>query len=212
MTEVNNYQAKKETLLQLRSTVERQLGHRDALRGTLTANENKVMDLDLALALDTKVGQLLQLVSEYSQSQIGKVEEICSDALREILDDPDIEFKIKTDKKRNAVETRFYIQDKKSGLVDIMQGEAGAVKNIVSIGLRLIFLELYNPRIEGPVILDEVGGNISLDFQQSFGRFLKKFSDLTGRQIILISHHKPVIAEATNKILLNRIGDRSIIE
>jgi DNA repair ATPase RecN len=170
----------------------------------LQTNESRLTGCEGQLRLDTLISQLFQAVSEQSQSQMSKIEIICSDALKEIMMDPDMEFKIKTERKRNAIDTFFYVKDKKSGELDLMQCEAGAVKNIVSTAIRLVFIELYSPKIDGPILLDEVGGNVSIDFQENFGKFLRRFSLLTSRQIILISHQRAVFAEAGHLIVVSK--------
>jgi DNA repair exonuclease SbcCD ATPase subunit len=146
------------------------------------------------------------------QKQLDKIELICTQSIQSILDSPEIVFKILSEKKRNNIETSFVVVDKTLGSIDLTHGEAGGTKNVVSVCLRLIFAELCNPRVDGPIILDEAGGNISADFQQGFGKFLKTFSELTNRQIILVSHFRPVISEAKSVITLSRHTEKSVQE
>jgi DNA repair exonuclease SbcCD ATPase subunit len=115
------------------------------------------------------------------------------------------------EKKKVATDTNFFIEDKIAGEIDVLRGEAGGTKNIISIALRLLFSELYHPKIAGPIILDEAGGNISADHQASFGKFLKRFSNAVKRQIILVTHHAPVIEEADCKITVSKRSGESII-
>jgi len=186
-------------------------GSRKTLQNLSETATERIREIDFLLNKYNSVVQLFQLVTERARTQIVKVEGICSDALRDILGDSDLTFKFKMEKKRNMIDTTFFIHDKKVGDVNLMKGEAGGTKNVVAVGLRLVFSELYNPKVEGPIILDEAGGNISVEYQESFGKFLKKFSQLTGRQIILVSHHKPVIATASSKITVSKRGGESVI-
>ena len=207
---IKTFEQKKKDFEKVTQLLSKLSGSRKTLQSLIGTEHKKIEGIDSSLEKYQQTVQLLQLVAERAQSQIVKVEKICSDALRDILANPDITFKFKSERKRNLLETKFYIQDKKVGETDLMHGEAGGVKNVVAIGLRLVFTELYNPKIEGPAILDETGGNISAEYQESFGKFLKKFSTLTGRQIILVSHHTPVIAEASRRIAVSNPDGESI--
>jgi len=206
------YNSKQSQFTELKMKLSGFSGRRDNINKMLFSANERMVKIDSCVGLNNQIVGLFQAVSDSAQSQIGKIELICSDALGEILGDPDIKFKIKTEKKKGGLETHFLINDKKLGDINLMKGEAGAVKNIISVGLRLLFVELYSPKLEGPILLDEVGSNISVSFQESFGKFLKKFSELTGRQIILVTHHAPVIAEATTKIVLSKTGTKSVLE
>jgi len=208
---MTTFEQKKEELERVMQLLNKLTGSRRTLQSLIETEQRKVEEINSSLEKYQRTTQLLQLVAEKAQSQIVKVEKICSDALRDILADPDLTFKFKSEKKRHLIETKFFIEDKKVGETDLMHGEAGGVKNIIAIGLRLVFTELYSPKIEGPMILDETGGNISAEYQESFGKFLKRFSTLTGRQIILVSHHTPVIAEANKQINVSNPAGESII-
>ena len=197
--------------LELKALLEKHTGARDAYVGLIKETEDAIAFLDKDIDTCEKVNNLLQLVLDNSQNQVGKIEKICSDALQSVLGDPSLKFKIKTEKKKVNIDTDFLIEDSKVGDIDLMRGEAGGTKNTVSVALRLIFSELYNPRIEGPIILDEAGGNISADHQASFGKFLKTFSRAANRQTILITHHMPVIEEADCKISVSKKAGESII-
>jgi len=209
---IDKFTQQKQTYLELNKQLEKNLGSFETLKKLIQEKKQKIIANTALLEKYVQVVRLLQLVAEKAQCQITKVEKICSDALKDVLQDTDLDFKIKTEKKRNSIETSFYIYDRKIGdNVNLMTGEAGGTKNVIAIGLRLVFAELCNPKVEGPIILDEAGGNISTEYQESFGKFLKKFSSLTGRQIILVSHCMPVIAEANRKIAVSKRGNESCV-
>lgn len=130
---------------------------------------------------------LIKAMYALSKTQLFKLEALCTAALQDILHDTSICFKIKMEETKKGVDTYFYtVSD--AGETDIIQSEAGGTKNILSVCLRLIFAEFCAPKVQGPIILDEVGANISAEHQQSFVEFLRKFSEQNNRQIILISH------------------------
>lgn len=179
----------------------------DTLKVLIQEEKTKIETIDKTVVLYDQCSQFLQSMHEMVQKQMDKIELICTQSIQSILDSPEIVFKIVSEKKRNNIDTSFIVVDKLLGNIDLTHGEAGGTKNVVSVCLRLIFAELCNPRVDGPIVLDEAGGNISEDFQQGFGRFLKTFSELTGRQIILVSHFRPVISEAKSVITLARQCD-----
>lgn len=208
---IKTFESKKQDFIKAKQLLEKHQGSQKVLSNLVFENKRKIEEIESLLGFYIQVTYLLQQVSECTQKQISKVEQVCSAALREILNDPNLELKIKMEKKKGGIETSFYIYDKNVGEINLMKGEAGAVKNIIAVGLRLIFIELYNPKVEGPVILDEVGGHISTEYQESFGKFLRNFSNLVKRQIILVSHHKPVIAAASRKIIVSKEGNVSSV-
>ena len=183
------------------------VGSRDTLNILIQEENDKLAKLQESVTLYDKCSQFLQGMHEMVQKQLDKIELICTQSIQSILDSPEIVFKIVLEKKRNNIDTSFIVVDKVLGNIDLTHGEAGGTKNVVSVCLRLIFAELCSPRVDGPIVLDEAGGNISEDFQQGFGKFLRTFSELTNRQIILVSHFKPVISEAKSVITLVRPGD-----
>lgn len=193
-------------------STEAKLQYLEGQRETLTAQlaENNLRLQDIIAEEDTflKAGSLLQSVSEKTRNEsIGRIESIVTSALQEVLDNVNIEFVILFENKRNAVSVDFKIRDNMVGTdMDLLVGEAGGLKNLVSTILRLIIIDLHSPAIKGPIILDEVGANISLEYQQRFGRFLKDYSRMIGRQIILISHSTSVMVEADKEIRLSQVG------
>ena len=197
--------------LEYKALLEKHTGSRDMLHTLIKEETDKLVYFDQEMETCDKIINLLQAVLDNAQGQVVQIENICTDAIQQILGDPDIQFKIKVEKKKVATDTRFLIDDKVAGEIDVMSGEAGGTKNIISVALRLLFSELYHPKIAGPIILDEAGGNISTDHQSSFGKFLKRFSNAVKRQIILVTHHTPVIEEADCKIAVSKKSGESVI-
>jgi DNA repair exonuclease SbcCD ATPase subunit len=197
--------------LEYKSLLEKHTGSRDMLSSMIKEENDKIAMFEKDIEKFDSVINLLQVVLDNTQGQVTQIERICSDAIQSVLNDPSMQFKIKIEKKKVATDTNFFIEDKNSGEIDVLHGEAGGTKNIISVALRLLFSELYHPKISGPIILDEAGGNISTDHQSSFGKFLKRFSNAVNRQIILITHHLPVIEEADCKISVSKKAGESVI-
>jgi DNA repair exonuclease SbcCD ATPase subunit len=85
----------------------------------------------------------------------------------------------------------------------------GGIRNIVSTLLRFV-LAKYLP-YKMPFILDEVGSNISKEYQSKFGYLLKVFSEKLGIQIILITHQSKIAEHADKIINVNFNEDKTVI-
>lgn len=153
---------------------------------------------------------LIKALYGISKTQLSKIENLCTVALQDILQDKTIKFKIKMEETKRGIDTFFYTLSK-DGENDIIQSEAGGTKNILSVCLRLIFSEFCTPKIEGPIILDEVGANISAEYQNNFAEFLRQFSEKNNRQIILISHINAVCEKAPLLVTIYKKGNESYI-
>jgi len=209
----NTFEVNESQINTVLSSVNVCLGSRDTLLKLRNEEQAKIEQLNISLQLYIDTIKLLQLVSSQAQQQISKVEQICTSALQEVFDNSKLSFLIKAEPKRGGIETSFAINDDEVGELDLIWGEAGGTKNIVATCLRLIFTELCSPRVEGPIVLDEVGGNISAEFQENFGKFLRNFSESTRRQIILVSHHRDtVVRQAHNVISITKVGTKSNVQ
>lgn len=167
-----------------------------AKRNTLKENKEKLESSikDLEEEIDTldKVSILFQLTSQYAREQ-GKVqiEQLTTNSLNYIFED-DSKFEIEISKKRNTANADFYIvEENENGevRVDPKESKGGGIVDIVSLALRLAFLENSTKRIEGPLILDEPSKHVSSEYIMKVGDFLLQFSEEMNRQIIMITHN-----------------------
>jgi DNA repair exonuclease SbcCD ATPase subunit len=85
----------------------------------------------------------------------------------------------------------------------------GGVRNIISTLLRFVFARYLSYKM--PFILDEVGSNISKEYQSKFGYLLKVFSEKLGAQIILITHQSRIAEYADKIINVNLDRDKTVI-
>lgn len=188
-------------------------GQKDTLETQYTENLNRIKQIDLDERLFLKTSTLLQLVSEKARElSVTRIESIISQALQAVMDNKSLKFKIVFENKRNAVFVDFKLWDEElKQNLDVTKSEAGGVKGIVATILRLLVIDLYSPKILGPIILDEVGVQISVEYQARFGKFLQEYSKMMGRQIILISHQDRVREHANKTIRLTRSETESKI-
>lgn len=154
--------------------------------------EKKVKEIQEEVDTLEKVSILFQKTAQYAREQ-GKVqiENLTTNSLNYIFDD-NSKFEIELTEKRNTSNADFYIvEENENGLVktnpEISKG--GGIVDVVSLALRLAFLENSTKRIEGPLILDEPTKHVSLDHIMEVGDFLLQFSKEMNRQIIMITHN-----------------------
>lgn len=188
-------------------------GQQEALNKQYKDNLTAIKEAEKKSDVFLKASTLLQLVSEKTRERsIEKIESIITQAIQEVYGDKALKFKIAFENKRGTVSVEFKLWDANlKQFLNLVRCEAGGIKNIIAAILRLVVIDLYHPKIEGPVILDEIGVHISQEHRARFGRFLQQYSQLTGRQIILVSHLEKVNEYADKKIRLKRIETDSIV-
>ena len=123
---------------------------------------------ETALEIENKTKLLLQKVSIEARDRAKDVmEKAVTHALQYIFGS-DFSFEIKLKETKNRVEAEFYVLNNIGGQVIRSSPEeacGGGVVDIISIALRMALLHLYqNPKINGPVILDEPGKHVSADY------------------------------------------------
>jgi len=117
-----------------------------------------------------------------------KFNEIVSFALQSVFGE-DYRFETTLEIKRNSIWAEFKVFS--SGYdepADPLASRGGGVVDIVSLALRIVILELYTPRIDGPIILDEPTKQLSKEYSNQAAQLLQAISERTGRQIIIVTH------------------------
>jgi DNA repair ATPase RecN len=138
----------------------------------------------------------------------SEIEKLVTQGLRIIFENSHIEFRINFTTKRNQTEAEFIIskgekeEDRITG--DILSTYGGGLVDIISISLRIIIMQLM--KIQGPLLLDEPGKNISAQYIGNFGRFLTQISKTFERQIIMITHNDRLAAVADNILEVDQIN------
>lgn len=162
-----------------------------------------------------KVLILFQKTSQYAREQ-GKIqiENLATRSLRYIFD-KDYKFEIEITEKRNNSSAEFFIvEENDNGIIktkpDISKG--GGIVDIVSLALRMSFLENSNPKIEGPLILDEPAKHVSEEYTFDIGDFLVQFSKQMQRQIIMITHNSHLASLSKNIYRVGQENGISIVE
>lgn len=174
-----------------------------------------------SLDLLEEVRIFLQTLAEATRKEItAGLEEIVTRCLQSVFG-PSMSFEIEAETKRNNVGLEFYVVDK--NVVDPITREplrlipednlGGGVIDTISIGLRFGLFKVINPAPEVPFIfLDEPAKMVSGDRIDNIGNLIKELSDIFGKQIIMVTHHQPIMDILDNAIYVRNINGKTVIE
>ena len=188
-----NLEKKKKKLEQINSKLNIEKGKLQVISQNF---ENTKKELDKEIKYEdllTKVILLFQKTATYAREQSKRqVEDLVTRCLQFIFE-TDIEFLIELSEKRSVPNAEFYVRSNyDEGYSIITKPElerGGGVVDIISIALRIAFIQLHKPVLQGPIILDEPGKHVSEDYIFNLGDFLSKSSSLFKRQIIMVTHN-----------------------
>lgn len=175
---------------------------------TIELNElNKRHDLYL------KTSSFLKECADTIRREIEEsIEQVVTSALQAILG-PQYRFEIEYLTTKNSVSAQFLISTPFGKddflLSDPLTANGGSICDILSFALRIAILELYTPKIEGPIIFDESGRFISKEYRLNTSEFLLRISEDTNRQIIFITH-EPDFMENAHRIFKVTKGDDNV--
>lgn len=206
--ELDNY------LMESKEYLSRELGKRDKIIEQLEVFSNKTKEIDIQLDLLAKVSILLQKTSEFAREQAkNQVQSLVTKCLQFIFES-DIEFIIEIDEQRGKSNAEFYVINEIEDIIIKTKPElsrGGGVVDIVSLALRIAFLQTHKPAIEGPLILDEPAKHVSDEYIFNVADFLKQTSELFNRQIIMVTHNHHLSAIGSNSYRVDFKGSESSV-
>lgn len=135
---------------------------------------------------------LLQKAADFSRNQAThQIEDIVTQSIAYIMQNSS-RFIVDLSEKRGLPIAEFFVESdygdyKVKTKPEMSRG--GGVVDIVSLALRIAFLENHRPKMDGPLFLDEPGKHISDDYIFNMGEFVKECSRLFSRQIIMVTHN-----------------------
>lgn len=181
--------------------ISREEGKRDKLIEKYEENNIKFKEITQDLELLEKVTILFQKTSEYARQQAKRqIETLVTKCLQYVFES-NIELLIELDELRNKANAEFYVVTESDGMIIKTKPElsrGGGVVDVVSLALRIAFLQIHKPQIDGPLILDEPAKHVSEEYIFNVGEFLKQTSEMFGRQIIMVTHNN-YLASIANK-------------
>ncbi|EFI42290.1 ATPase [Peptoniphilus sp. oral taxon 386] len=167
-------------------------GKLEILNNNLSDTNSEIKSLIEYDDILSKVIILFQKTSSYGRNQARKqIEELVTKCLQFVFE-TDIEFIIEITENGKIPQAEFYVLSNYDGYKVKTKPElsrGGGVVDIISIALRIAFIQLYKPEIKGPIILDEPGKHVSNDYIFNLGEFLRQASSMFRRQIIMVTHN-----------------------
>lgn len=177
-------------------------GKVEILKDQLDKVELKLIDKEKYSDILTQVSILFQKTSEFAREQSKRqIEDTVTKCLQFILE-TDIEFLIELSESRSVPVAEFFVQSNYPEGYSIKTkpeiARGGGVVDIISLALRIAFLQQNQPLLSGPLILDEPGKHVSNDYIFNLGEFLKRSSGIFNRQIIMVTHN-PHLSQISDK-------------
>lgn len=199
-------------IAELKEYASKEMGKKEKLDEQLNEYLKKYSYIKSQIELLEKVTVLFQKTSEFARNQAkSQIENLVTKCLQFIFES-NVKFSIEIEDLRNKASAEFYVIDETDDLEIKTKPElsrGGGVVDIVSLALRIAFLQIQKPSIQGPLILDEPAKHVSQEFINNVGEFLKQTSEMFNRQIIMITHdnYLAALSDKSHKIsLINTIS------
>ncbi len=179
-------------LNEAKNFISKEMGKKEKIEEQIESDIEKSSLISEDIELLLKVSTLLHKTSEYAREQAKfQIESLVTKCLQYIFE-TDIEFLVEIQEQRGKSTAEFYVVNEVEDIILKTKPElsrGGGVVDIVSLALRIAFLQTHKPRIEGPLILDEPAKHVSDEYIYNVSEFLKQTSDLFNRQIIMVTHN-----------------------
>jgi DNA repair ATPase RecN len=185
--------------------ISKKQGELELLDKQLGNQAGRLISIEKLLDNNQKVIILLQKASEYSREQMKKtIENIVTNALQVVFNN-DMKFLVELGTRAGSPTAEFFVITSEGLKVSPLDAKGGGLVDVISAALRLAILELYQPKIDGPIIMDEVGKHISAEYAENFAYFLKEYGAQVKRQIILVTHNSAlaVAGDKNFKVKIN---------
>lgn len=186
-----------ERIKELNNFIARESGKEEKICEQINESKEELTLLSDNLELLDKVVILYQITSEFAREQAKvQIETLVTKCLQFIFES-NIEFLIEIEELRNKANAEFYVITESEDTIIKTQPElsrGGGVVDIVSLALRIAFLQIHKPKIQGPLILDEPAKHVSDEYIFNVADFLKQTSEMFNRQIIMVTHNQHLSA------------------
>jgi DNA repair ATPase RecN len=212
---INSYEILDGYINKIDSFISKEKGKKEKILEQINENNDLIKNIQLQIDLIEKVSLLLQRTSEFARNQAKiQIESLVTNCLQYIFES-NIEFKIEIEELYGKPNAEFFVITEADNTViktKPEQSRGGGVVDTISLALRIAFLQVHKPRIEGPLILDEPAKHVSEDYIFNVADFLKKTSEMFDRQIIMVTHNNHLSSIGTNAYRVSMKGSESHIE
>lgn len=178
------------------------IGQYNLLQDQIQKSEQQIQKDEQLKLHSTKAVELLNMTQKVTRNVVcNAFETLVSQALQYIFESDQYKFQLEFGRRGNLQELNFTVKKPNiEEVLDPMDTSGGGVMDIISLTLRVVLMEVSQPKIEGPLILDESLKHLSSDYLSNAYKFLEEMNQKTNRQIILITHQQSIIENAQNLI------------
>jgi DNA repair ATPase RecN len=212
---INNYEELNNYIFEIKSYISKEEGKKEKILEQIEENKKSIKSISEEINLIEKVSVLLQRTSEFARNQAkSQIESLVTNCLQYIFEN-NIEFEIEIEELYGKPNAEFYVVTKVNDTIiktKPEQSRGGGVVDIISLALRISFLQVHKPIIEGPLILDEPAKHVSEDYIFNVADFLKRTSEMFERQIIMVTHNNHLSSISTNAYRVDMKGTESYVE
>lgn len=196
-----------------RTELERRRGQRDALQQQAEAARATAEAAEAEAERIGKVRVFIEAVGQVARETARQeAEAMVTEALQSVFG-PRLRFRVTLTEQRGRPHADFAVEveasDGTAFAADPLDAHGGGVVDVLSLALRLLLLESAQPRIEGPLVLDEPGKHVSAGYAPHLAAFLATVSQDFGRQIILVTHNEDIAAVGERAYRVELEGDTS---
>jgi len=188
---MDQFSALRSQLSKSRTALERRKGELVRLESDLGRARSEWDQHQAQQQVFEQVSQLLQQTAEHAREQARtNIEGLVSSTLQAIFG-PGYSFCIEMTERAGRPEAEFYVVSKFEGKAlktKPQDSRGGGVVDVLSLGLRIAMLETYQPRLQGPMILDEPAKHVSEDYIHAVADLLGRVADSFERQVIMVTH------------------------
>lgn len=191
---------------QQRARIDSDKGAREMLQRQLSELNSSIEVKTANIGLYDDCLIILEVLSKTAHATVlKKVEDVVKLALQFVYGS-EYDFELLLSTHAGAPSVEFVVKSPVDGELlsfDPRNGRGGGVAEVVGLALRIALLELYVPRISGPIILDEPCAKVDTKRAVHVARFLKLYSERMHRQIILITHQPAFSAVADRRFTVS---------
>ncbi|MXQ52301.1 ATP-binding protein [Shimazuella alba] len=209
METIERFERMDQKLKQARDEWTRRRTTRDLLIEDLKELQHKANEMQQQQELFDKVRLLFQKSGEYARKQAkAQLETLVTNALQYVFGSS-FRFEIDLSPAEKNPTAEFYVVTEWNGEIirtKPQDARGGGVVDIISLALRIAFLETVRPRLEGPILLDEPGKHVSEDYILPMTQFLQSVHETFERQILFVTHNAH-LTESADQAFFVRLKD-----
>jgi DNA repair exonuclease SbcCD ATPase subunit len=168
--------------------------YRSLIRTQIKSEEEKVLKLKYDADLNQRSSEIIKSwLEELLKANIDSVADLVTNGFNHIIDDQNLQFRIKQDIKYNRLSISFVISE--DGIEgDPLTSFGGGAVLVASLILRLSVMARMN--MANLLLLDESMSALANRYVPAAAEFMKQISEKTGVNILMVTHNEEFMSNA----------------